>query len=68
MNPAEDKDRQRAQLAAQVKQILDTANENWPIRCEIIRSRVREIRQQYLELQKAGFTDAQALELCWRPL
>ena len=68
MSTSQDQDRQRAYLAAQVRQLVDTANENWPIRCEIVRIRAREIRQNYLELQKAGFSDAQALELCWRPM
>lgn len=64
----DNKDRQRAQLAGQVKQFVATANENWPMRCELIRYRAREVHQQFLELQRAGFTDAQALELCWRPM
>jgi len=68
MTHDDNKDRQRAQVAAHVKQIVDETNENWPLRCELIRCRVREIRQQFQELQKAGFTDAQALDLCWRAL
>jgi hypothetical protein len=67
MNTADDsKERQRAQLAGQVKQAIQNMNDNWPMRCELIHYRAREIRLQFLELQKAGFTEAQAIELCWR--
>lgn len=68
MTQDDNKDRQRAQVAAQVKQFVEVANENWPMRCELIRHRAREAHQQFVELQKAGFTVAQALELCWRQL
>ncbi|MBD8531538.1 MULTISPECIES: hypothetical protein [unclassified Massilia] len=68
MTPADNKERKRAQAAAQVKEFVEMANENWPMRCELIRYRAREVHQQFVELQKAGFTDAQAIELCWRQL
>jgi hypothetical protein len=68
MTQDDSKDRQRAQMAAQVRQFVDIANENWPMRCELIRHRAREVHQQFVELQKAGFTLAQALEICWRQM
>lgn len=68
MTPDDNKERQRAQAAAKVKHFVDLANDEWPMRCELIRYRAREVYQQFVELQKAGFSVAQALDLCWRQL
>ena len=68
MTHDDSKERLRAQTAAKVKQFVDLANEEWPMRCELIRYRAREEYQRFVELQKAGFTLAQALEICWRQM
>lgn len=68
MTQDDNKDRQRAQQAAKIRALMESANEEWPMRCELIRYQVREARQRFLELQKVGFNDAQALDLCWRQM
>lgn len=56
----------RAKRAAAWADALEQAREDRPISLEMMAYRCQEWRDRYLALQKAGFTPAEALELCWR--
>lgn len=61
-------DAARAKMAREVAEVLRAKAENRPLHLEIIAATARDWFDKFQALQKAGFTQAQALELCWRPL
>jgi thiazole synthase ThiGH ThiG subunit len=61
-------DAARAKLARDVAESLRIRAESRPMYLELITATARDWFDKFQALQKAGFTAAQALELCWRPL
>ncbi|MFS2047538.1 hypothetical protein ACEN9J_03015 [Variovorax sp. Varisp41] len=56
------KEQDRINLAQGVK----TIRENLPAMLEMAQLNAQVTRAKYLALVKEGFTEAQALDLCWR--
>lgn len=48
-------------------QAVRNLRENMPALLEMAQLNAQLNRAKYLALVKEGFTEAQALELCWRP-
>lgn len=61
-------DAARAKLAREIGEALRIKAENCPMHLEVVAATARDWFDKFQALQKAGFTAAQALELCWRPL
>jgi hypothetical protein len=55
-------EQERINLAQAVK----TVRENLPAMVELAQLNAHVTRAKYLALMKEGFTEAQALDLCWR--
>lgn len=55
-------DKEQLSIARSVK----TLRENMPALIELAGINARLTRAKFVALQAQGFTDAQALELCWR--
>lgn len=60
------KEREHAKRAAKVGETVATSDAEWPMHRELISLRARAIYAQYAALVKQGFTEAQALGICWR--
>lgn len=55
-------DEKSVALARLIKQI----DEEWPHQLGMLRLQAKMLKARYDELKKVGFSDAEALDLCWR--
>ncbi len=62
----DNKEREKAKLASYVAGIVSDVQGRWPIELELMALKARRVFANYQALVKAGFTEAQAVEICWR--
>lgn len=61
---ADEEERARANLAMQLKKVLDT----WPTEVEVIKFKAKVCKARYDALRKEGFDVASALSLCTKDI
>ncbi len=62
----DDAEKVRARLAVKIKALVDSHNDELPMLAELATMKVQRMRIYYLAFVKEGFTEQQALDLCWR--